>query len=128
MAHPDTLLFARGTTEPGNVGILVGPPLILALNELSSTSASNLAIQGVNSYAATVTGYLAGGDAIGSAAMTKQIVGVKALCPSTKLVVSGYSQGAQLVHNALGLLDAETAGWVEKVVMFGDPCKLSYSL
>jgi len=62
-----TVIFARGTTEPGNVGILVGPPFFEALKESVGTSA--VAIQGVNGYAASVAGYLAGGDATGSANM-----------------------------------------------------------
>jgi cutinase len=62
-----TLVFARGTTEPGNVGILVGPPLITAITDI--TGASALTVQGVNNYGATVDGYLAGGDAAGSTEM-----------------------------------------------------------
>lgn len=62
-----TVVFARGTTEPGNIGILVGPPLILALEQL--VSSSSLTIQGVNNYAATIQGYLEGGDPNGSANM-----------------------------------------------------------
>src|SRR3954471_16734486 len=41
-----TVIFARGTTEPGNVGILVGPPFFDALKE--KLGSSNVAIQGVN--------------------------------------------------------------------------------
>ena len=48
-----------------------------------------------------------------------------AACPDTKLVASGYSQGAQIVHNAIGQLPAETAAWISKVVLFGDPGKSS---
>jgi cutinase len=62
-----TLIFARGTTEPGNVGILVGPPLISAITSIVGASA--LTVQGVNNYAATVDGYLEGGDPAGSAEM-----------------------------------------------------------
>lgn len=62
-----TLIFARGTTEPGNVGILAGPPLITAITDLIGTS--KLTVQGVNKYSASVSGYLAGGDAVGSAEM-----------------------------------------------------------
>lgn len=62
-----TLVFARGTTEPGNVGILVGPPLITAITDITGTSA--LTVQGVNNYGATVDGYLAGGDPAGSTEM-----------------------------------------------------------
>jgi cutinase len=62
-----TVIFARGTTEPGNVGILVGPPFFDALRSLVGTSA--LTIQGVNDYSASLDGYLEGGDPAGSAEM-----------------------------------------------------------
>jgi hypothetical protein len=62
-----TVIFARGTTEPGNVGILVGPPFFDALRSLVGTSA--LTIQGVNDYSASIDGYLEGGDPAGSAEM-----------------------------------------------------------
>jgi cutinase len=42
-------------------------------------------------------------------------------CPKTKVIAAGYSQGGQIVHNAIGLLDAVTASWISKVVIFGDP-------
>jgi cutinase len=44
-----------------------------------------------------------------------------AACPNTKLVVSGYSQGGQLVHNAMAQLPPAMAANVSKVVIFGDP-------
>ena len=44
-------------------------------------------------------------------------------CPSSKLIVSGYSQGAQLVHNAVALLSTASAEAISAVVMFGDPGK-----
>ena len=62
-----TVVFARGTTEPGNVGILVGPPFFDALKSLVGSSA--VTIQGVNDYSATIDGYLEGGDPAGSAEM-----------------------------------------------------------
>jgi cutinase len=62
-----TLVFARGTTEPGNVGILVGPPFITALKSLVGDSA--LTVQGVNNYGATIDQYLEGGDPVGSVEM-----------------------------------------------------------
>lgn len=42
-------------------------------------------------------------------------------CPSAKVVMSGYSQGAQLVHNAAKLLPAATMSALSSVVVFGDP-------
>lgn len=62
-----TVLFARGTTEPGNVGILAGPPFFEALRD--RVGKANLAVQGVNGYDADVEGYLNGGDKGGSTAM-----------------------------------------------------------
>ena len=48
---PITLIFARGSTEPGTMGSSVGPALAKAL--ISSQGASGVAIQGV-SYTATI--------------------------------------------------------------------------
>lgn len=42
-------------------------------------------------------------------------------CPQTKLVVSGYSQGAQVVHNAANILGTSGMAGVSSVVVFGDP-------
>lgn len=42
-------------------------------------------------------------------------------CPGTKLVMSGYSQGGQLVHNAAAELPASVTGAVAAAVIFGDP-------
>ncbi|KAG0651405.1 Cutin hydrolase, partial [Hyphodiscus hymeniophilus] len=114
-----TVIFARGTTEPGNVGILVGPPFFEALESLVGSSA--LTIQGVNDYSASIDGYIEGGDPAGSAEMAKQIEQAYAQCPSTKLVASGYSQGGQIVHNAAALLPTAVANWISSVVIFGDP-------
>jgi len=41
-------------------------------------------------------------------------------CPNTKVVMSGYSQGGQLVHNAAKILGS-TMNKVSSVVIFGDP-------
>jgi len=61
-----TVVFARGTTEGGNVGRVAGPPFFQALSK--QVGAGNLAVQGVD-YPANVAGFLAGGDAAGSRTM-----------------------------------------------------------
>ncbi|RDW66012.1 cutinase-6 [Coleophoma cylindrospora] len=114
-----TIIFARGTSEPGNVGILAGPPLFDALTSLVGSSA--LTIQGVNDYGATVGEFLEGGDPAGSAEMAAQIEAALTKCPNTKLAIGGYSQGGQIVHNAVALLPAATAAKISSVVIFGDP-------
>lgn len=43
----------------------------------------------------------------------------KSQCPNTKIIASGYSQGAEVVHNALS--DASVANLVSGAVLFGDP-------
>jgi cutinase len=58
-----TVIFARGTTETGNVGTLTGPPFFSALKD--AAGAANVAVQGVD-YPASIPGFLAGGDATGS--------------------------------------------------------------
>jgi len=44
-----------------------------------------------------------------------------AACPNTPLLLSGYSQGAQLVHLAAASLPANTTAKISSVVLFGDP-------
>ena len=42
-------------------------------------------------------------------------------CPNTKLCVSGYSQGAQVAHNAARMLSPSATNFINSVVLFGDP-------
>ncbi|KAI9645164.1 hypothetical protein NHQ30_005898 [Ciborinia camelliae] len=114
-----TVIFARGTDDNGNTGVLVGPPFFMALKNL--VGSSNVRVQGVNNYAASVATFLAGGDPAGAVSMVSEINAARAACPNTHLVVSGYSQGGQVVHNALATLPAATAQWISSVVIFGDP-------
>ncbi|EDN96954.1 hypothetical protein SS1G_01882 [Sclerotinia sclerotiorum 1980 UF-70] len=62
-----TVLFARGTGEVGNVGLLTGPPFFTALAAYMNQTGS-MAIQGVD-YAASVSGFLSGGDPAGAKTM-----------------------------------------------------------
>jgi len=61
-----TVVFARGTTEAGNVGAIVGPPFFDAIRD--KLGDATLAVQGVE-YPADVPGFLQGGDAGGSRKM-----------------------------------------------------------
>jgi cutinase len=82
-----TVIFARGTTEQGNVGTLSGPPFFASL--ATSVGMDNLAVQGVE-YPANVQGFLAGGDATGSKTMVSLVQQAMTQCPNTKVVMSGY--------------------------------------
>ncbi|KAF2804185.1 cutinase precursor, partial [Mytilinidion resinicola] len=113
-----TVVFARGTLEAGNVGSLAGPPFFQAL--ATSISADQLAVQGVD-YPADIAGFLAGGDSAGSTLMAQLVGQAQTQCPDTKVVMSGYSQGGQLVHNAAKQITAAQGAAVNSVVIFGDP-------
>lgn len=82
-----TVIFARGTTEQGNVGSLSGPPFFASL--AASVGMENLAVQGVE-YPADIPGFLAGGDANGSSTMAQLVTQAMTKCPDTKVVMSGY--------------------------------------
>lgn len=84
-----TVLFARGTTELGNMGSVAGPPFVSALGAMMG-GAQNLAVQGIK-YPADVPGFLAGGDAGGSKLMAQMVGQVMTACPNTMLVMAGYS-------------------------------------
>lgn len=61
-----TIIFARGTAEVGNVGILAGPPLFEAVAHV--LDGKTLGVQGVH-YDANVDGFFAGGNKNGSKTM-----------------------------------------------------------
>jgi cutinase len=42
-------------------------------------------------------------------------------CPSTRVVMGGYSQGGQVLHKAAALLPASTMEAVNSIIIFGDP-------
>jgi hypothetical protein len=86
---PNTLLFARGTLETGTMGITVGPAL-------SSSLGSTFAAQGV-SYEASMLGDYCVGLPGGSACKT-QLEALVTKCPNTKVILSGYSQGAMVAR------------------------------
>jgi cutinase len=91
---PNLLIFARGTSEDGNLGGTVGPALKNAINALAP---GLFAFQGVD-YEATVDGANSGGAAGGRIA-TALIDKASQQCPESKIFLSGYSQGAMVVRN-----------------------------
>jgi cutinase len=42
-------------------------------------------------------------------------------CPRTKIILGGYSQGGQVVHNTANSVGAAGMASVNSVVIFGDP-------
>ena len=110
---PITVIFARGTFELGNVGAAVGPPFFNHLDDL--IGADNIAVQGVD-YPADVAGYLAGGDPGGAQTTAALLNQAASNCPDTQIVLSGYSQGAMVVHLGEAMVSAEVAAHIAAVV------------
>lgn len=90
------LLFARGTTEGGNLGSTVGPSL---QREIEKAAPGKFMFQGV-SYQADIQGIVALGRPGGEIAK-KLIEESVTKCPNARIFLSGYSQGAMVMHNAV---------------------------
>ena len=110
---PVTVIFARGTIELGNVGSITGPPFFNALDVV--LGAENVGVQGVD-YPASILGYLEGGDPGGASTTASLLNQAASECPDTQIVLSGYSQGAQVVHLGEGQVSAEVASRIAAVV------------
>lgn len=79
--------------------------------------AQRVTVQGVD-YPASSAGNAQLG-ASGGPTMASLISTALSQCPNSKIVVSGYSQGAMVVHNALG--SGSASSQVAGAVLFGDP-------
>ncbi|KAL9597721.1 MAG: hypothetical protein Q9219_004978 [cf. Caloplaca sp. 3 TL-2023] len=108
-----TVIFARGTGESGNIGSVIGPPLLKALQQKLPGQVN---YQGVP-YPANAAGNAQQGGTGGSL-MTSLAQQALQQCPSTKIVLSGYSQGGFVVHKAASSLSATPPA---AAVIFGDP-------
>lgn len=115
---PVTVIFARGTIELGNVGSISGPPFFNALDVV--LGAENVAVQGVD-YPADILGYLEGGDRGGASRTAALLNQAASQCPDTQIVLSGYSQGAQVVHLGEKQVSAEVAARIAAVVSAPEP-------
>ncbi|KPI42381.1 putative cutinase 3 [Cyphellophora attinorum] len=107
-------IFARGTTEVGNLGTVIGPGFGRALGQRMG----DVAVQGVD-YPANVAGFLAGGSNDGADTMAELARQSISQCPGVPIVMSGYS--AQVVSKAMDQLTADEASNVGAVVLFGNP-------
>ena len=92
---PYIMLYARGTTESGDLGATVGPALKAGL-----ATDKNWSVRGINSrdgYDASLSGiYCIGMD--GGMACKNVLEKMVAQCPNSKFVTAGYSQGAMVAR------------------------------
>ncbi|KAF2670843.1 hypothetical protein BT63DRAFT_202835 [Microthyrium microscopicum] len=117
---PVTLIFARGTGEIGNLGTVVGPQLVAALTKVLPLD--SLAVQGVNYSASAATAAVNAFNpkgAAGAVSMASLINNAAEACADTKVVLAGYTQGADIVRGALMNLGQNNS--VAAAVTFADP-------
>ncbi|OSC42968.1 cutinase family protein [Mycobacterium decipiens] len=115
--------FARGTSEPPGIGRVGGA----FVDSLRQQTGMNIGVYAVN-YAASRL-QLHGGD--GANDTISHIKSMASSCPNTKLVLGGYSQGADVMDIVAGVplggisfgspLPAEYAANVAAIAVFGNP-------
>ncbi|KXJ90475.1 cutinase-domain-containing protein [Microdochium bolleyi] len=120
--RPYIFFFARGTNQGGNIGDNPGPQVIAAVK--ATLGDANVAGQGV-AYSASLLGNLNSGGAPANEARSfaQAITSATTQCASSKIFVSGYSQGAALVHRAVEQLSTAVKAKVAAAVTFGDTQK-----
>ncbi|KAH7026154.1 cutinase [Microdochium trichocladiopsis] len=112
-------LFARGSTEIGNMGTVCGPPTSDGLKAAFGNDA--VATEGIDYAALLSTNALPGGaDPAGIREMSDLLVQANQKCPDSKLVVAGYSQGAALVHRAVEDQSDAVKAQIVAAVTYGD--------
>ncbi|KAL9949200.1 hypothetical protein D7B24_008693 [Verticillium nonalfalfae] len=114
------LIYARGSTEPGNMGITAGPTLASALTR--EYGSAGIWIQGVGGpYGAELSpNFLPSGTDRASINEAKRLFTLaNTKCPNTPIVTGGYSQGTAVVGNALSELSSAVQNQVKGAVLFG---------
>ncbi|CAH0044910.1 unnamed protein product [Clonostachys solani] len=112
------LIFARGSTEQGNLGTLVGPYLAQGL----SAQVQSLWIQGIGGdYTAEIDdNFLPDGtspEAIVEAYKMFNLAHEK--CPGSLVLIGGYSQGAALLAATIPTLVGPARQQIKGAVLFG---------
>jgi len=115
---PYIMLYARGTTESGDLGATVGPALKAGL-----MTDKNWSVRGINSrdgYDASLAGiYCIGMD--GGMACKGVLEKMVASCPNSKFVTAGYSQGAMVARICVAYASEAAKSKVVGILTYGDP-------
>ncbi|MET7571901.1 cutinase family protein [Streptomyces sp. NPDC005492] len=125
------VVAARGTFEPGTLGLVVGDPVFSALQKkITGKSLSSYAVN----YPADLSLTSA---ATGNADVVNHVNAQAAACPNQRFILVGYSQGANVVDNSIGIssdgavvgspivatIPAALAPRVAAVLLFGNPIR-----
>jgi cutinase len=125
------VVAARGTFEPGTLGLIVGDPVFSALQKkITGKSLSSYAVN----YPADLSLTSA---AQGNADLVNHVNAQAAACPNQRFLLVGYSQGANVVDNSIGIssdgavvgspivatIPAAVGPRVAAVLLFGNPIR-----
>jgi len=110
-------VFARGSTEPSPIGILIGPGLESALKPLNPGMKTFPV-----GYAASLATNLSN-QRTDAASIQKGVEAFKKAASCRVLIAGGYSQGAAVMHNVIGnrgVLSQDIKSKIVGVALFGD--------
>jgi cutinase len=125
------VVAARGTFEPGTLGLIVGDPVFSALQQkITGKSLSSYAVN----YPADLSLTSA---AQGNADAVNHVNAQAAACPNQRFILVGYSQGANVIDNSIGIssdgavvgspivatIPAAVEPKVAAVLLFGNPIR-----
>ncbi|TPX45822.1 hypothetical protein SeMB42_g03775 [Synchytrium endobioticum] len=112
------LVFAKGSTQAGNIGDTAGLSFVKALE--ATAPAGTVSVQGVNNYPATILEYMEGGSTSGGKDMANVTTKIVQTCPNSAVFMGGYSQGGQVVHLATAQMPQDVTSKLFGVIIFGD--------
>ena len=125
------VVAARGTFEPGTLGFIVGDPVYSALQK-------KIAGKSLSSYKVNYPADLSLTSAAqGNTDLVNHVRSQAASCPNQRFILVGYSQGANVVDNSIGIssagavvgspivatIPAALAPKVAAVLLFGNPIR-----
>jgi cutinase len=125
------VVVARGTGEPGTLGWIVGDPVYSALK-------NKIAFKSWIGYPVNYPADLSIGSASkGNTDLVDHLKSQASACPNQKFILVGYSQGANVVDNSMGIssdgalvggpITATIPGSIEPrvkaVLLFGNPIR-----
>ncbi|GLZ12994.1 cutinase [Actinomadura sp. NBRC 104425] len=125
------VVVARGTGEPGTLGLIVGDPVYSALQR-------KILFRSLKSYAVDYPASVIPGSASeGNTDLVDHVTAEARSCPNQKFILVGYSQGANVVDNSIGIssdgalvggpitktIPASVEPRVAAVLLFGNPIR-----
>lgn len=105
------IIVARGTSEPGDLGVIVGDPLVARVKR-------NMPGIEVRGYPVQYPANMLGGST-GVADIQKRLSGQIKACPDEKFALVGYSQGGMITTQVTPKLSKDVLEKVLAVVLYG---------